>query len=81
MHELGVLCHVVKTVSGAASKHHIQSIKYITLEVGVESGYLPHFLKKLFPVAVAQYPEIGNPELRLIDTPGRKLEIKEFGYS
>lgn len=80
MHELGVLCHVVKSVHRIAKENNISQVRHITLEVGEESGYVPHFLTKLFPSAIDLYPEIGTPELKLIMVPGASLQIKEFGY-
>ena len=80
MHELGVLRHVVMTVAKTAKANNVGEIKYITLEVGDESSYVPHYLEKLFPVALRFYPELGTPELKLIQVKGKKLQIKEFGY-
>lgn len=80
MHELGVLRHIVMTVAKSAKQNNIGEIKYITLEVGDESSYVLHYLEKLFPVALRFHPELGTPELRLIQVPGKKLQIKEFGY-
>lgn len=80
MHELGVLRHVVMTVAKAAKENNIGEIKHITLEVGDESSYVPHYLEKLFPVALRFHPELGTPELKLEQTGGNKLQIKEFGY-
>lgn len=80
MHELGVLCHVIKTVHRIAQENNITEIKHITLEVGDESGYVPHFLTKLFPAALDCCPKIGTPELKLINAPGKSLQIKDLGY-
>ena len=80
MHELGVLRHIVKTVAQVAKDNQIDAIKFITLEVGEESSYVPYYLNKLFPIAVQYYPEIGKPELKLAMVPGRGLQIKELGY-
>lgn len=80
MHELGVLCHVVQTVRKIAAENNVNRIKHITLEVGNESGYIPYYLNKLFPNALQLVPEIGTPELKLVEVPGRKLQIKDFGY-
>lgn len=80
MHELGVLRHVVMTVAKSAKENNIGEIKHITLEVGDESSYVPNYLEKLFPVALRFHPELGSPELKLIQVTGTKLRIKEFGY-
>ncbi len=80
MHELGVLRHVVQTVGKIAAANRVKRVKYITLEVGEESGYVPYYLNKLFPHALQYVPELGMPKLKLIEVPGRKLQIKDFGY-
>lgn len=80
MHELGVLRHVMMTVANSAKENNIDNIKFITLEVGEESSYVPHYLEKLYPVALKFHPELGKPELKLIQVAGNKLQIKEFGY-
>ena len=80
MHELGVLRHIMKTVGGIAEQNRIASVKFITLEVGTESTYVPAYLTKLFPVAADPYPPLRNAELRIIGVSGRGLTIKEIGY-
>lgn len=80
MHELGVLRHVVMTVAKAAKDNNIANVTHITLEVGDESSYVPHYLEKLFSVAIKFHPELGSPELRIIEVKGKKLSIKDFGY-
>ena len=80
MHELGVLCQVVKTVTSVAEENGITLIKHITLEVGTESTFVPVFLEKLFPVATDSLSLFKNSELRLSMVPGRNLVIKEIGY-
>ena len=80
MHELGVLLEAVKTVDKMAKKHGIRKVKHMTLEVGTESGYLPIFFHKLFPVAVEHFPRMRNAELKTCDVEGKGLTIKEFGY-
>ena len=80
MHELGVLCQAVRTVSRIAEENHISQIKHITLEVGDASGYVPVFLEKLFPVATEHFPAIQHAELKIEQAPGKGLMIKNIGY-
>lgn len=80
MHELGVLYQTVRTVGRIAEKNKIQRVKHITLEVGIESTYVPAFLKKLFPVAIDQVSVMKGAELRIEMVSGRGLLIKEIGY-
>ena len=80
MHELGVLIQAVKTVDQIAKKNKIKKVKHITLEVGEESGHVPVFLTKLFPVAVEHFPVMQDTKLKIEMVPGRKLQIKDLGY-
>ena len=80
MHELGVLHQVVKTVSRIAAENRIPGIRHITLEVGLQSGFVPRYLTKLFPVAVDSCPVLEKARLHIETVPGRGLTIKEIGY-
>ena len=80
MHELGVLLKAVKTVHDIAEKNNIERVKFMTLEVGDESGYLPVFLNKLFHIAAEQFPNMENMELKIEMVSGRGLTIKDIGY-
>ena len=80
MHELGVLLQAVKTVNRIAEENRIGKVKQMTLEVGEESGFLPVFFEKLFPVAIEKFPVMAETELRMEMVPGRGLRIKDIGY-
>ena len=80
MHELGILKHIGKIVEQAADKNRIEAVKQITLEVGKESGVVPLYLRKLFPVAADLCPVLKGAELRISMVCGNSLVIKEIGY-
>lgn len=80
MHELGVLHQIAKTVSRIAKENHIPRIKHIALEVGELSGFVPRYLRKLYPVAVDAFPALQKAELRISMVRGTGLSIKEIGY-
>lgn len=80
MHELGVLCHAVKTVAQIAEQNQIKLVKYMTLEVGEDSGYLPVFFEKLFPIAIESFPVMKKARLKIKTAPGKGLQIQDFGY-
>lgn len=80
MHELGVLCHAMKTVDQIAQKNNIQQIRFVTLEVGNESSVLPEFFVKLYPIAVEKFPRLERSTLKIEITDGNGLSIKEIGY-
>lgn len=80
MHELGVLKHALKTVSEIAKKNDIDIIKFITLEVGTQSSFVPIFFEKLFPVAIEGIALFNNTSLKIEMVEGKNLIIKEIGY-
>ena len=65
MHELGILRQIVRTVVQIAEKNSIENVKHITLEVGLDSGIVPHYMNKLFPAASDSLPLLKNAELRI----------------
>jgi len=80
MHELGALRQIVKTVNRVAQENKIRQIRHIALEVGDASGFVPHYLTRLFPVAADSLPLLQETELRIAVVPGKGLLIKEIGY-
>lgn len=79
MHELGVLCQAVRLVEEKAIACGMDKVKYMTLEVGQDSGYVPVFFEKLFPVAVDRVPRLKNAQLIIETVPGHGLAVREFG--
>ena len=80
MHELGVLLQAVKTANRIAEENKIKRIKQMTLEIGEESGFVPVFFEKLFPVAIENFPVMADAELHMEMAAGKGLKIKEIGY-
>ena len=70
----------VKTVNRIAEENRIGKVKQMTLEIGDESGFLPVFFEKLFPVAIEKFPVMAETELRMEIVPGKGLRIKDIGY-
>ena len=80
MHELGILKHAIKTVNDISEKNDIETIKFITLEVGKDSSFVPIFFEKLFPVAIEGMERFQNAILNIEVVDGKGLIIKEIGY-
>ena len=80
MHELGVLSYAIKTVDGVAEKNGVDKVKFITLDVGEESGFVPDYLFKLFPVAIDGRERFKDAELKVYIVSGRGRVIKEIVY-
>ena len=79
MHELGVLRHIAETVNKIAIQNQVKKVKYITLEVGEASGFIPHYLTKLFPIAKNTYSVLKKAELKISVVQGKNLFIKDIG--
>ncbi len=80
MHELGVLNQIVRTVVRIAKENKIKKIKFVTIEVGRDSSFVPMFLEKLYPVAIDQIDLMNESELKIVMVDGRSLQIKDIGY-
>ncbi len=80
MHELGVISYAVKTVNEIAEKNGVERIRFITLDVGEDSGFVPDYLHKLYPVAIDGKTRFEGSELKIYIVSGRGLVIKEIGY-
>ena len=80
MHELGVLCHAVRTVDRVAEQKGVRRIRFITLEIGTESSFVPEYFEKLYPVAIDKFPRFEQSELKIEKVSGTGLNIKEIGY-
>lgn len=80
MHELGVLSYAVKTVDGIAEENGVDRIKFITLEIGAQSGFVPEYFLKLYPVAIDGKERFEDSHLKIEMVTGRGLTIKEIGY-
>ena len=81
MHELGILRLAARTAVRAAEQNGVRHIKFLTLEIGSESGYVPLYFEKYFPIIREEYPPLETAELRMETVPGgRRLLVKEIGY-
>jgi len=81
VHELGVLRMAARAAASAAEKNHIKHLKFLTLEIGSESGYVPLFFEKYFPIIREEFPSLAHAQLRMETVPGgRQLLVKEIGY-
>lgn len=80
MHELGILKQIAHTVDKVAATNSIKLIKSITLEVGNESGIVPYYMKKMFPIVTDVFPILKNTDLVINLVCGKSLIIKEIGY-
>ena len=61
-------------------RNNIEKIKFITLEVGKDSTFVPIFFEKLFPVAIEGLLMFNESKLNIEVVDGKELIIKEIGY-
>ena len=80
MHELGILRHIVGIVEQVANKNMIKTINNIMLEVGADSGIVPLYLNKLFPIVAEAFPVLKNAELVVYTVAGRDVIIRGIRY-
>ena len=81
MHELGVLRMAARAAVRAAEQNNVRAIKFFTLEIGVESGFVPLFFEKYFPIIREEFPALAQAELRMETVSGgRQFLLKEIGY-
>ena len=81
MHELGVLRMAARTAVRAAEQNNVKKIKFFTLEIGDESGFVPLFFEKYFPIIREEFPALVQAELRMETVRGgHRLLVKEIGY-
>jgi hydrogenase nickel incorporation protein HypA/HybF len=73
MHEIGALHQAVKLVNKIAKENQVDKVKYITLEIGELTGFLPVFFEKYFPVVAEEFPLVKDAELRMIIVRGQAI--------
>ncbi len=56
MHELGICDAILKTVDGIAKQEDLTCIHKVTLEVGLLSGAVPHFLEDCWQAVIDGTP-------------------------
>ncbi len=65
MHEVAVLSKAVDMGEEIAEEHHISHIRYLRLEVGELTGYLPVFFERYFPILTEDKPVYEGSELKM----------------
>ena len=73
MHEISVLTKAVDLAESVAKDNGIDRIRYITLEVGELTGYVPVFFEKDFPIVTENRPVFDGAELRIQTVRGQAL--------
>lgn len=65
MHELGIIVHITKTLTGVAEENRLSEIASVTLEVGEVSSIVPEYMTDCWKYYREKFPLIKNAELRI----------------
>lgn len=52
MHELGIVCEVIKIVDAFAHENRVSRVEKIVLEIGQLSQAIPRFIEECYPAAI-----------------------------
>lgn len=70
MHEIGVLCQVVKEVEYVARENHIQKVYGVVLQIGELTGMLPYFFEEYYDMVTEDHPIVAGSKLEIEIIPG-----------
>ena len=73
MHEIGVLVKAVHMVEEISKEQQIEQIKFVTLEVGELTGYLPVFFEKYWEIVTEDKKCLQNAGLKIQTVRGQAL--------
>lgn len=73
MHEIGVLVKAVNMVEEISKEQQINRIKFVTLEVGELTGYLPVFFEKYWEIVTEDIECLRGAELKIQTVRGQAL--------
>lgn len=73
MHEIGVLYETVKLADKVAKENNIPKIKFLTLEIGELTGYLPVFFTEYFPIVAEDFDTVKDAKVNIEIVKGEAL--------
>lgn len=73
MHELSVLSKACDLAEKTAVENHLSHVRYIRLEVGELTGYLPVFFYKYYPILTEDRPLLKGSELIIDEKKGEGM--------
>lgn len=71
MHEIGVLCQVVKEVERVARENDITHVDGVVLQIGELTGMLPHFFEEYYDMVTEDHPVVAGSHLGIEIIPGK----------
>lgn len=71
MHELGIVCQVIKTVDEIATEQNIEKVDEIVLEIGELCGMVPSYVETCFPACTFDKPRFAETKLKMEIVPGQ----------
>lgn len=79
MHEIGVLCQVVKEVEKVAIANGIDKVDGVVLEIGELTGMLPYFFEEYYDMVTENHPIVEGSKVivNTVEGKGRCLDCDE----
>ena len=65
MHELGVVFHIMDSLESVAKENDVTQIQSVTIEVGVVSTVIPHYLTDCWEWAIKKRPLLSSCEMKV----------------
>ena len=78
MHEIGVLCQVVKEVEKVAEENHIDHVDGVVLEIGELTGMLPYFFEEYYDMVTENHPVVEGSRV-IVETVEGKGQCLDCG--
>lgn len=70
MHEIGVLCQVVKEVEKVADANNVDKVDGVVLQIGELTGMLPYFFEEYYDMVTEDHPVLQGSKLEIETIPG-----------
>ncbi len=78
MHEIGVLCQVVKEVEKVAAENGIEKVDGVVLEIGELTGMLPYFFEEYYDMVTENHPVVEGSRV-IVNTVEGKGQCLDCG--
>lgn len=70
MHEIGVLCQVVREVEKVAKANDLSKVDGVVLQIGELTGMMPLFFEEYYDMVTEDHPVVAGSELKIETIPG-----------
>lgn len=70
MHEIGILCQVVREVERVAKENHVDKVDGVVLQIGELTGMVPSFFEDYYDMVTEDHPVVAGSQLGVEIIPG-----------